>query len=656
MIRRRLLVVLSLLVAASIGSAQGKKAETGPRRAAARQGREIDKTFDHLSPVERGKLREVLRQSLFDSIPRDAREDIGPAHRAVRLQQLEKRRLTQTAPVSIAERLERAAHRRSAIRELFENSHPTMDTTRRYLTGVPEDSKPLDAPEIRTAQLLLGQLGYYKARPDGSPGPQTRKAVQSFQDASGRRSDGRLNRSTITELFLAASKDYEHMALEIRPEAEKRLRDCIAKTGFADVEQFAVFSELPQTGWISPEFVARLEEDLELWDELASTWEMQVVGLTPEQFFSRSGEVFGFLEDDSTRFALARSKAPELWVLDQQDRVVQRIKGTPAVEQFYEAGRRIAAKHSDKGAFFLYASPAAADVSGTVVLQIGPETITVPRTEFDNFVQSGGGLSKLEEMIGTGTGERRALFVLDRGIFGATAESGATDVASASAMRLAVALRTRYRGVADVFLARDARTALENARKPLPIAKPADLAVYTAPDVTDLGTIDNLRKPLTRAGIRVVDGAAGYAAVPGTNVIIITGHRDQPLSDFLQRLKRDGVLAGKVVAVVSCYEPGVEALQSGLMTGPGRASGVLFYSGVINPIAVQPVMRELSRIVGSQPNSPASLRELWEESVDAALKRADTDLEKQELEKLKKELVDQRSMLWRFARKSAAAA
>jgi len=193
-----------------------------------------------------------------------------------------------------------------------------------------------------------------------------------------------------------------------------------------------------------------------------------------------------------------------------------------------------------------------------------------------------------------------------------------------------------------------------NARKPLPITQPADLAVYTAAGGTDFGTIENLKKPLMRAGIRVVD-EAGYREIPGTSVLIITGHRDRAMSDKLQKLKRAGVLKGKLVAVISCYAPGVEVLHSGLMAGPQSAAGVLFFRDAINATAVAAVMRELSSIVGSQHFSPSTLSELLQQSVDAALERAETAFEKQEIEKMMK-LVDQRSMLRRSGGASKAAA
>ncbi len=446
-IRPLRVLMLLLLGTASVGSAPVEI--KAPRRAEVEWARRPGKEFERLSPEQREKLRQA-----FGMVDPLLPFRLPARRKTPSLADLLKE-FSEPAPVTLKpqlrrpERLGTALHKRlenrhpsidsslrpeglgTALRQLLENSIPNIDSSH-YLAGAIKDRKPPDVAEIRTVQILLNQIGYYSGRPDGIAGPQTRRAVQRFHDASGRWSDGSLDRPTITALFLAGLKDNEHMAPEIRPEAEKRLSDCLAKIGFTDIAKFEAFNGLPQTGQIVPEVVSRVEDDLKLQDEItSSTLEMLVLGLTPEQHFSRRDEVFGFLQDDSQQFLLAHPNTPELWVLDDQGQVVRRMKGPAGVEQFYEAGRHIAAAHSDDRALFLYASPAGRDGNGTIALQIGREATTVPRAEFDDFVQSGGRLSKLEEAIETGTGERRALFVLDSGIFWAAAESGGSTTRQA---------------------------------------------------------------------------------------------------------------------------------------------------------------------------------------------------------------------------------
>ena len=121
-----------------------------------------------------------------------------------------------------------------------------------------------------------------------------------------------------------------------------------------------------------------------------------------------------------------------------------------------------------------------------------------------------------------------------------------------------------------------------------------------------------------------------------SNVLIITGHRDRAMSDHLTRLKEAGVLKGRLVAVISCYEPGAEAAQSGLLSGPQGAAGLLFYDATINATAVESVMRELSVLFRLGGFAPSTFEEWLNRSVDRALEHAETPGERAELLKLRR--------------------
>jgi hypothetical protein len=210
-----------------------------------------------------------------------------------------------------------------------------------------------------------------------------------------------------------------------------------------------------------------------------------------------------------------------------------------------------------------------------------------------------------------------------------------------SSIAHAAALKARYGADVNVYLARDAPAARENARKleSLVMNGPADLAVYTARGILDYDVVENLKKALARAGIRVVEETPSYGTrsdASESNVLIITGHRDRAMSDHLTRLKEAGVLKGKLVAVISCYEPGAEAAQSALLSGADGAAGLLFYDAAINATAVESVMRELSTLSRSGGLAPSTLEEWLNRSVDRALELADTPAEKTDILKLRR--------------------
>jgi hypothetical protein len=240
--------------------------------------------------------------------------------------------------------------------------------------------------------------------------------------------------------------------------------------------------------------------------------------------------------------------------------------------------------------------------------------------------------------------------VLQNGMFSESSTSSDAKMFSATAQ--AAAIKARYDGGVEVFMATDAGSARDNARKfeSLTVRGPADVAVYTAAMLTDFGVVENLRKRLTAARIRVVDDTtndtttAVSAASPHTqdaagateaNVIVVTGHRGPEMSTYLSRLKDTGVLKGKLVAVISCYEPGIETLQSALTGGADGAAAVLFYPEMIKASAVESVLSEFSKIVAAPEFTPARLNELLDRSVDRALEEAVTPAERSEILKLR---------------------
>ena len=140
---------------------------------------------------------------------------------------------------------------------------------------------------------------------------------------------------------------------------------------------------------------------------------------------------------------------------------------------------------------------------------------------------------------------------------------GGADFSSTS---MAVALKALSETDRDVFITNNVPTALKHLPefRSSSVKASSDLALYTAKTIQDADIVHNLRLSMDRAGIPVINEATGYVQVPSSNVGVVTGHRDRSMADHLRELKEAGVLREKVVAVISCYEEGVEGLQSDL--------------------------------------------------------------------------------------------
>ena len=527
----------------------------------------------------------------------------------------------------------------------FEPTHPD-------LTHDAPAGEPLRRDEVKTAQRLLQALGFYQGAIDGDIGPRTHDAVRGFDKGSGRQDTGRLDRSILDELLLRGLDVYGSLDQIGQQAVAAHTREVLATVGFSGVgslrdivRQYQHFHGLSDTGRLGPELSFQIAADRTLHDELQALHIMELLGAAPDLFLRRPGSLFFALATHGgQRYLLARPDAPELWVLES--RTVVRRQKVDAVEAFQHVLRSAAAENSSADLTFVHAAPRTMDRDSAVSVQVGMQVVTVPRAEFDAFVRSAAPLAALDDLISALALDvrtrPRSIAVLDNGLLAQRAGSSSPDTAVAlSSIAQAAALKARYGADVNVFLARDARAARENARRveSLAMRGAADLAVYTARTIVDYAVVDNLRKTFARAGIRVADDTPHYGMPAGageSNVLVITGHRDRAMSDHLTTLKEAGVLKGKLVVVISCYEPGAEAAQSALLSGAQGAAGLLFYDEAINATAVESVMRELSALIRLGGFAPAKFEEWLNRSVERALELAETPGERAELLKLRR--------------------
>lgn len=502
--------------------------------------------------------------------------------------------------------------------------------------------------ETETTQRWLSELGYYHGPIHGVAGPLTHAAVEDFAKREGSLSEDGLRRAALRKLRRDGSLS-PFLQLQVNSNAPRLLADL----GFPQsdqsqeeaVRQFQQFHRIQATGRINPETADAILEDFGMLAQVKVAGDAPLFGLAPQSLFRHFHESVGSFTDDQQSYYLVRRRAPELLITDQNGRMV-RLSGPLATQAFYDARRRVAQEKSSRDLAFLVATPQSTDPNSPVVLQIGSQSIPFSRAEFQELLESPSSLS-LEKLVGIELGRTTAssaIVVLSDGTFSKPHDAGQLPgILNVSPAKLAAAVKTLFGGTRDVFLANDAETAIEHASTlpSLTIKSSSDLTIYTAKTLTDYGSMENLKKPLEKAGVRVVDEEMGYSPVPGTSAVVVTGHRDRSMSEHLQDLKDAGVLRGKLVAVISCYEQGSERFQSDLITGPKGATAVVFYPTAIKAQAVELVMLELSRLISRETVglSPSRLDSLLERSVDRALEAAGTPSEREEIEKLRHALI-----------------
>jgi hypothetical protein len=347
----------------------------------------------------------------------------------------------------------------------------------------------------------------------------------------------------------------------------------------------------------------------------------------------------GFLSDSQANYSLVRHASgigEELWTLEETSGPPprpSRFKGD-AIEQFHKIGRRIALENSREDFHVLYAAPNESSPDMIDVQYGRAERKWLLRADFVLLLQQ--------------------LLVKDSAPITILSD-GTTNDPDLQATRLAAALKGQIGGARDVFVARDPSTAYQHQLKlrDVSVKTGADITVYTSEMIRDYDAVEHIQKSLQRAGIRVYPEGAGLVPSSAENVIVVTGHRGPDMAAYLTRLKDAGVLRGKPVMILSCYDSGVELAQSTLTRGPNAAIGVFYFSEAINAAAVEAVMREFADAVG-RGDVAGRLDHAFEHAAREALEKADP-VDRLEIEKLLHGMTIQTSALDRsFASDSAA--
>ena len=621
-----LAVVLGSLSALSAQEPRPPETRSAQERRATEQRKEYERRVDPTSPrseLERERLERMAPGTLpkgddFYKLGSDARA-LRDQQKALRASQPRRDTEQRKAEGAFQRRLDKAQAQLSLLDSL---------NRQRLGNSIGELQSP---QQIRTAKAWLSELGYYRGPLNDVVGPVTRAAIKEFMTKEGHYSKDPLVR--------AGLKKYADLSPALQAQVASKIPEWLADLGFPprnlpveeNLRQYQQFRAIPPTGSIGPETASAINEDLRLRDQVLETPYSDLSSLSLRSVPGQDG-FSGYLRDGHKLYFLVRRKTPELWVLNELGTVEIRLVGMEAVDQFHSAGRTVAAKNSSGNKLFLYAARESAYPNSTIDLQIGSRRFFLSGDEFAALLQSPTAPSEIDEAFALGPGQKRTVVVSGESISG-------TAVADL--------LKTRYGQAVDVFLSRDASTVSERLDRLslLSVGSSADLMVYTAKNILDYGTIENLKENLARAHIEVVEDkwesvserwvALSRKQWTASNVIVIAGHRDSSMSRHLIALQAAGALKGKLVVVASCYEPGVETLQSDLMAGYLGAAGVIFYRDAVKASAVEAVMREFIKLMRSESLAPTRIDVLLKRSVDRALERADMPSEREEIEKLR---------------------
>ena len=175
----------------------------------------------------------------------------------------------------------------------------------------------------------------------------------------------------------------------------------------------------------------------------------------------------------------------------------------------------------------------------------------------------------------------------------------------------------------------------------------SDITAFVAPKSISLDQISVAKNKLAASGIRVHELDKGFSTpedIAQSNVLLLSGHKNEEFESYLKELADKRLLQDKVVAVFSCNERGTANLNSYLIQ-KGYAKKVLFFPSKIDADAVSAVFSEFSELT---KNIPANQGFDFDELIMKAIKNAANNPKYQDLKKeieLMEQIIQQTSFI-----------
>ncbi len=161
--------------------------------------------------------------------------------------------------------------------------------------------------------------------------------------------------------------------------------------------------------------------------------------------------------------------------------------------------------------------------------------------------------------------------------------------------------------------------------KNIPIVKSSqDIITYMSPKSFGIyaDQASAMKSKLIRGKVKVIDiekDIINEKEIKQSNVLILSGHKNENFELYLKKLAEKGLLQNKVVAIFSCYEQGTTHLNSYLIQ-VGGARQIIFFPTKIDVNATKAVFSELVDMLNSEiPSGGITLEKAINLSIDRAI-------------------------------------
>jgi hypothetical protein len=482
-------------------------------------------------------------------------------------------------------------------------------------------------PGLADIQVLLASRGLYKGKVDGISGPETRRAISEFQAKEHIPVNGEIDARTKEALKADCDllmKQFRKIGFE-------------ASTLETAKEQYKNFYGIGKmtSGSYSQKVPAYVEQDLRCYNDVLDVYRGRPA---PERI--RAHEITWNQEQEMVAHALVMGADGvwEDWALTESSKwidlrtrkvTIQRTRGKEAIDRWDSIFTEKVKENSDEVTAFFRMHPSRDETDRVDI--IGKESVTISKSEIDNLLVGTGNIQKLDAFLKERSSSKQLVFWMD---------PLATPADREATLRVVEAIDSRYGDLKKVFLDDNLEIGKKNAKNLPSISGPTDVAVYIPRDgfnVQDYSVLEEIEPYLNQAQMKTVGDTR---IVEASNIIIITGHKDEALRNYIMELGRKGCLQDKWILMLSCYEQGDTAFNSKVIKEFG-IRGINFFGDSINPQAVQEVVIAIPDVLKKMPGSVSDLKDLQKKAVDHALeknKSGPARLLLPEIEKLKKGL------------------
>ena len=118
--------------------------------------------------------------------------------------------------------------------------------------------------------------------------------------------------------------------------------------------------------------------------------------------------------------------------------------------------------------------------------------------------------------------------------------------------------------------------------------------------------------------IEVEDDFLNNAEIKQSNVLLLSGHKNENFESYLKKLADNGLLEGKVIAIFSCYEEGTTNLSRYLIKN-GYAREIIYFPSLIGTDATKAVLGEIVYVIKNQLVEEKTIEEIIDLAINNAI-------------------------------------